>query len=247
MTMLTNRNDSARIVADAGTIALHARVVNQNGLVQANSLRERHGIIELVASEAVNLGPESSLQANGDAVTASRGGEITIKSGQSYTDDPASRISVAGGGQGGQGGAVEVSATSMPAIASQIDGHALAGWAGGQLLIDPANIVIGTTTTRYKIPASGVVDSTATVLPEPLRLNINTSFKGFANVTLQATHNISLDNNTIWNLSDSTGKSLAGSVLRLEAGNNILLGDGSRIIAGKGWSLEMAAGAEHLL
>ena len=237
-------DNTGKLIADAGTIALRAQVVNQNGLVQANSILDRHGVIELIATEAVHLGAGSSIQAKGDATAVSRGGEITIKSDQTYADDPASRISVAGGGQGGPGGAVEVSAASMAAIDSQIDGQAPAGWAGGQLLIDPANIVIGTTTTRYKIPASGVVDSTVKVVSEPLRLNINTSFKGFANITLQATHNISLDNNTVWNLSSSTGKSLAGSVLRLEAGKDIVFGDGSEIKTGLGWSVQMAAGAD---
>src|SRR5438477_5772447 len=50
---------TGKIIADAGTIAMHAQVVNQNGLVQANSVRQRNGVIELVATEELNLGSES--------------------------------------------------------------------------------------------------------------------------------------------------------------------------------------------
>jgi filamentous hemagglutinin family protein len=49
-------DNSGRLLADAGSIALNAQVVNQNGLVQANSVRERNGVIELVASESIALG-----------------------------------------------------------------------------------------------------------------------------------------------------------------------------------------------
>src|SRR5437667_10088605 len=49
-------DNSGHLIADGGTIALHAQVVNQNGQVQADSVREHNGVIELVASENVNLG-----------------------------------------------------------------------------------------------------------------------------------------------------------------------------------------------
>lgn len=52
-------DQSGQLIANAGTIALGARVVNQAGLVQANSVREHNGVIELVASDIVlgNSGP----------------------------------------------------------------------------------------------------------------------------------------------------------------------------------------------
>src|SRR5258706_5264292 len=40
-------DNSGNIIADAGTISLHAQVVNQNGVLQANSVREINGRIEL--------------------------------------------------------------------------------------------------------------------------------------------------------------------------------------------------------
>jgi len=35
-------DNHGQLIADAGTIALHAQVVNQNGVIQANSVREHH-------------------------------------------------------------------------------------------------------------------------------------------------------------------------------------------------------------
>src|SRR5262249_40950814 len=45
-------DNKGKIIADAGTVALHAQTVNQSGLIQADSIRERNGVIELVASES---------------------------------------------------------------------------------------------------------------------------------------------------------------------------------------------------
>ncbi len=38
-----------KLVADGGTIALNAQVVNQNGIIQADSVRNQNGVIELIA------------------------------------------------------------------------------------------------------------------------------------------------------------------------------------------------------
>lgn len=234
-------DNTGRLIADAGTIAMHAQVVNQNGLVQANSVRERHGLIELYASEAVTLGAQSHLRADGDATAVSDGGCIVVKSERRYADDPASQISVQGGVQGGDGGQVEVSAPLMPALESSILGRAQPGWTGGELLVDPTDIIIGRTGST-KLPADGSVDAADS--PTTLRLNVNSSFRNFARITLQATRDISFDASTVWNLNNSTQVSEPGSLLRLEAGRNILFGNNASIVAGAGWSVEMAAGAD---
>ncbi len=70
--------NSGQITADAGTIALHARVVNQSGSIQANSVREHNGIIELLASDSIHLAASSSLSARGDASAPSEGGPSKI-------------------------------------------------------------------------------------------------------------------------------------------------------------------------
>src|SRR6266568_1820343 len=160
------------LIADAGTIALHAQVVNQGGLIQANSVRQQNGIIELVGSEAVNLGAGSVLRANGDANAVSDGGRVTIQSAGRFSDTPASQIDVSGGRLGGNGGQVEISAVQMPAVESHLDGAAKPHWKGGSLLLDPTDIILGTEGNGSA--GSGTVNSTDG--PDTLRLNVNSAF-----------------------------------------------------------------------
>ena len=70
--------NDGKITADAGTVALHAQVVNQNGLIQADSVRNVNGVIELVASDTVHLGAKSLIQAQGGANAAGNGGQIIM-------------------------------------------------------------------------------------------------------------------------------------------------------------------------
>ena len=76
------------IIADAGTIALNAKVINQDGLVQANSVRSQNGVIELVASDELDLGADSQILAHGDGTAGgSSGGSVTLKSDNVFSDD----------------------------------------------------------------------------------------------------------------------------------------------------------------
>jgi len=233
-------DNKGNLIADAGTIALHAQVVNQNGLVQADSVREHNGVIELVASESVNLGSHSVLQASGDSTGISPGGSVTVKAGQTFNDVDGSKIDVRGGAQGGNGGTVEISATQMGSIHSRIDGSAQRGWKGGELLLDPTDIILST-------DGSGSAGS-GTVLagdsPDTLNLNVNSAFIGFSTIRLEAMRDIILSPFTFWNLNGSTGISDPGSTLTLEAGRNIVFGDNSQISGGPGWSMRLAAGVD---
>ena len=233
-------DNQGRILADAGEIALHARVVNQSGTIEANSVRERNGVIELVASDAVNLGAESRIEARGQNDEAATGGRIEIKSDRAFTDASGSKLDVSGGGLGGNGGFVEVSAKQMPAIRSTLIGKAQSGWRGGELLIDPTDIIIGSEPGGTL--NNGTVGSGD--LPETLRLDVNSSFLGFARITLDATRDITLANGTLWNLNESTGVSDPGCLLTLHAGRNITLQSGASLFAGENWSMDLTAGAD---
>ena len=238
-------DNSGHLIADAGTIALQAQVVNQNGLVQANSVREHNGIIELVASQAINLGSSSEISASGGSEGISAGGKIEIKSAGTFADQAGSRIQVAGGEQGGDGGFVEVSAPSMSSIRSEINGHAVAGSTGGQLLIDPLNITLGNTGSGSA--GSGTVNSGDAPATGTLTLDVNSAFIGFSQITLQALNNITLASGTIWDLAASTGLNTPGSLLKLEAGNNITIGNGASILGGQNWSVSLQAGRDFTL
>ncbi|MDB6037140.1 MAG: Filamentous hemagglutinin family outer membrane protein, partial [Verrucomicrobiales bacterium] len=240
-------NNDGKLIADAGAISMHAQVVNQNGLIQANTVRERNGTIELVASEALNLAPTSEVLAEG-GLGAGPGGEVLLKSDGDFHDESGSKISVAGGARGGTGGSLELSAPRMTALNSQLDARAQAGFAFGNLLLDPTDIILDKTGTGSAPGGEVPVGTPGTTL----RLNVNTAFRNFSTVTLQATRDITLAANTIWNLYDSTGKSEPGCLLTLQAGRNILFGNSSSIIDSTTdpadthwqglWSVKMQAG-----
>ena len=60
-------DNDGKLIADAGTIALNAKVINQDGLLQANSVRNENGVIELVASGFASTSvPNSKIIARGD-------------------------------------------------------------------------------------------------------------------------------------------------------------------------------------
>jgi len=229
-------DNTGRLIADAGTIALNAKTVNQDGLIQANSVREHNGVIELVASDSITLGDNSVIRANGGNTGNSDAGQIEIKSGATFTDSASSQISVAGGAQGGNGGQVEISAPLLGAINSQIDGHANAGGIGGELTIDPTTINLNNTGSGSA--GSGTVASGSS--PTTLNLNVNSAFVGFSQIDLQASQNIIVS--ASWNLADSTGISAPGSLLTLEAGGSINIANNASVVGGPGWSLTLEAG-----
>ena len=211
-----------RVTADAGTIALAAQVVNQDGILQANSLQEKNGVIELVASDSLNLGANSQILAQGDnSAGGSQGGTVTLKSENNYSDATGSTIVTAGGANGGNGGNIEVSAPNIQVLNSAMDARAQDGFTAGEFLLDPVNIVLGTST------AGGAI-------------NVNTAFSGFSAVLLQATGNITLNANTAWDLSGSTGQT-AGQ-LTLEAGGDIVFNKNSQIVDENAWNVSLSAG-----
>ena len=224
-------DNGGRIVADGGSIAMEARVVNNNGLIQANSVKSVGGTIELVASDAVQLGANSRLVASGQA-SGPAGGEITVRSGRHLSDVEGSIIDVSSAPElGGQGGVVHLSAPELSAIRSTLRGGGGQG-EGGRLEIDPQDIVIAADGAG-EVP-SGVIPSDSA--PGTLRIN-PAAFDGFSQIHLQATRDITVAAN--WTLSD---REEPGARLRLEAGRDIRVQDRVAIVAGSNWSVEFLAG-----
>ena len=238
-------DNTGKLIADAGTIAVHAEVVNQGGLVQANSIREVNGTIELVASDAINLDQNSVISTKGDSAGQSSGGMVTIQSGGAYSDQPTSVIDVSGGPSGGNGGNIEISANEMTAIQSVILGKAAPGFTSGKLLIYPQNITL-VSPGGDSAPASGTVnpvDPPSTGSPDTLTLNID-SFNSLitqnqlSQINLQATQDIEIA--ATWIVPAST---VPGASLTLQAGHNITVDNGAGIQAGRNWSLTLSAGS----
>jgi filamentous hemagglutinin family protein len=238
-------DNEGRLVADGGTIAMHAQVVNQNGFIQANSVRNQNGVIELVASDQLTLGANSQITASGDNSPAgSAGGTVTLQSGNNFSDSVGSQIITTGGTQGGNGGNVEISAPNVQSLNSSINARAQAGWTSGKLLLDPDHIILDTS-------GSGSAGS-GTVLAgdnpgSTLDLNVNTAFANLAvsQIILQAVYDITLIGGTSWNLSGTIGAGLGGVTsgqLTLEAGRNIIFGNGSKITDANSWLVTLEAG-----
>jgi filamentous hemagglutinin family protein len=133
------------LIADGGNITLAGRVVNQTGVIRADSVREQKGKIELLASEAVTLKDGSRTLARGGDAGVSSGG--TIRAMGNLTNGTATLqkgavVDVSGGKNGGNGGFAEVSAASVR-LGGQFLGRALAGFHGGRFLIDPIVSTVG--------------------------------------------------------------------------------------------------------
>ncbi len=231
-------DNSGRIQADAGRVLMHASVVNQRGVVQANSIRERNGVIEIFASDTIGLSAGSKVAADGGLSGVSNGGSVTIKSANVFRDEVGSVVSAAGGLNGGDGGHVEISGEVMASIFSRLDATAVPGWVSGGLLIDPNDIVLARSGSGSA--SGGFVGANA--LPDTLSLNVDTAFVGFSSITLQARNNITLRSGVTWDLAASTGKDELLSKLTLQAGNDLVLEAGSRILGGQNWSVDLAAG-----
>ncbi|HEV2691378.1 MAG TPA: filamentous hemagglutinin N-terminal domain-containing protein [Verrucomicrobiae bacterium] len=231
------------VIADGGVIALNAKVVNQNGMVQANSVQDKNGVIELVAADELNLGTASQISAAGDgSAGGSAGGDVVLKSGNIFSDTAGSTVVTTGGLNGGDGGNVEVSAPNIQSLNSAMDASAKTGSKGGQFLLDPDSISLGTSGTGV-VPDDGTVDASD---PGTLNLNVNTAFanKNFSAILLQATGDITVKANATWNLGASTGEN-QGQVT-LEAGGNIIFNSNAKITDSQNWSLSLLAGYDFV-
>jgi filamentous hemagglutinin family protein len=216
-------DNEGNLIANAGSIAAQAKFVNQGGLIQADSAQNVNGTIELVASDSLNLESSSVVSAQGGGTGTSAGGSVTLKSGNTFSDQAGSAINIAGGVQGGNGGQLEISAPQMSSIQSDINGSAAAGFAGGRFTLDPQNVWLAAGATDPSAPAGYTV------------VNVN-SYSGLSQINILADNNITL--NTLWTLTDPG----VPAALTLSAGNNITINDTFGINAGNNWTVNLTAG-----
>ena len=190
-------DNAGHLIADGGSIAAQARMVNQNGLVQANTAQNVNGVIELVASDSLNLGASSTISASGDSTATSPGGFVVLKSANTFADMSSSAISVSGN-NGGANGFVEIFGvgTTASTINSTIDGAAAGQYS--QLLVNPFDLTLSSD------PAANISLST---------------LSSYSQIDLQA-----LDDINIGSAQALTDPGLtAGQGIHLTAGNGIYL------------------------
>jgi len=209
-------DNEGRLIADAGTIAAQAQTVNQNGIIQANSVQNVNGVIELVASDSLTLGAASTISAQGDGSSTkpSSGGSVTLQSANSFADLSGSTINVSGGTQGGTGGQIMIAAPQMTALNSTLNGTANSSDANGTLTIDTVSILL---------------NADGSAAPSGLALNASAFGSGFSTINLQAADSIEVA--APLNLADKSD--VIGSV-SLVAGNTINVDAGGGIVADGG-------------
>ena len=231
-------DNEGKLIADAGSIVAQAKTVNQNGLVQANSVQSVNGVIELLASDSLNLGANSVISAKGDSTGISSGGTVTLKSDNAYSDQLGSVIDISGGAQGGNGGMLEISAPQMDSIQSAINGQASPGYLNGLFTLDPYNILLTSASSDPNAAYGGTVVASDPPIGvgSTLTLDVTKFASTLSQINLQALNNITLG--TLWTLGDS----LTPAQLSMTAGNNITLNDGTGIQAGRNWNLSLTAG-----
>ena len=214
-------DNAGNLVADAGSIIAQAKTVNQGGLIQADSVQNINGVIELLASDSLTLGASSDIEAHGDntSANASPGGFVVLKSDNTFADNAGSKINVARGTGtgGGQGGIVEIFGNNL-LNASSIKSSIGNNYA---VLINP-----------YDITLSANATDTSSSNP---KLNVN-DLAAYSQIALFAKDNIEL--NTAWSLIDpGTSASLS-----LQAGNNLILDGGTGLNCDNNWSVNLVAG-----
>lgn len=216
-------DNEGRLIADAGSIIAQAKTVNQGGLIQANSVQNVNGVIELVASDSVNLKASSDIEAHGDnsASSASPGGAVTLQSGNAFSDQSGSVVNVSGSTQGGIGGRIAISASQMlTAPQSTLHGQGIGGYANGSLTLGADEILLNSDGR----PVSGQFVLGGSYL--------SALSAGFSQIGLNAADSLEVSaNNVTLNQSVNLAATVGGIIgtLSLTAGNNLTLDAGSKI------------------
>jgi filamentous hemagglutinin family protein len=216
------------IQADGGKLVLNANTVNQNGRLQANSINNANGVIEIDAGGTLALGASSQINANGDSTYASgsAGGFVVLDAGiHTFTDAAGSTISVSGA-KGGPDGVVEIFGNNLLDITSV---HSTIG-NNFATLINPYDITLSYDSTAISSsPNFNITDLAGYSQQDMRRL-------GYSQIDLHALDNIELS--AEWFLNDPG----SAAALMLLAGNSLILDDAAGINAENNWSVNLMAG-----
>jgi filamentous hemagglutinin family protein len=235
------------LIADGGNITLAGRVVNQAGLIRADSVREQNGKIELLASEAVTLQDGSRTLARGGNNGVSNGG--TIRAIADLTNGTATFqkgavVDVSGGKNGGNGGFAEVSGAAVR-LGGQFLGRALPGFQGGRFLIDPIVSTVGpadfasfegsgASNVTFQSPAGSDLTITG-------KYDLNAGWNlsgGTGTLTFLAGANLIFNNAQLTNNNSNTRWDYVGT-----AGTGSVLFNNSALVTGFGGNISFTAAA----
>ena len=188
------------------------------------------------------FGAEASIRA--DARAGGDGGKVIV-----WSDDLTrayGTVSARGGAQGGNGGFAEISGKNLLDFLARVDVGAPRG-AAGTLLLDPLDIVVSNATTTdnaqlgASMPASGD-PAGAVYFGDGAGANFTISDEALeaqsANIVLQASRDITLNNN----LSGGLALATPGQGITLQAGRHITIGSA---ITTQGGAIHLEADSPH--
>ena len=155
--------NSGSIHADGGMILLNAKMlngifdnaVNNDGVIQANSLVNNNGTIEIKADGGDITSTSGSVISAKASDSTAQGGSITLNSTNNTNIQNGAVIDVSGGSLSGDAGSVDISAQGDVNFAGTLNGQAADGYNLGNFTIDPTNanisgFVLGNTTVWAK-------------------------------------------------------------------------------------------------
>jgi hypothetical protein len=100
-------------------LRLQAKVVNQNGVIQADSVQNENGVVELVASDSLNLGADSQILARGDNSSVRQfRRQRDVEIGKYFSDSQAARLSRPAARMAATAADVEISAPNISSLNS---------------------------------------------------------------------------------------------------------------------------------
>ncbi|HTF36167.1 MAG TPA: filamentous hemagglutinin N-terminal domain-containing protein [Myxococcota bacterium] len=213
-----------QLVSDAGFVKMRAAIVRQNGVVEANAVREKDGKIELTADSSLELASGSLTEVHGGNDGNSPGGSVQAYSAGNAAVESGAVVDASGGAQGGAGGSIDVSAKGKVDLSGtfRVAGHH--GSKGGRVLVDPDQVDI-----------SGVQ-----------------TIEGADSVKVTANQAITLDPGATVSLSNPTGMPTYGlySGGDIVFGANSQITDanstGNPVTAQNHWNVQLVAGATDL-
>jgi filamentous hemagglutinin family protein len=227
-------DNEGKLIADGGSIAAQAQMVNQNGLVQANSAQNVNGTIELIANDTLNLTASSVISAEGNNQAAGAGGAIlqagnTVNNnGQVVADGSSIQMTAPTVNQSGTlqanslgniNGTVEIDAVASlnlgasSVISANVDPTATTPSAGGSVTIQSGNKITLDTGSEIQADAGSITLDAPTV-DQSGTLQANSSGNANGVIEIDASESLTLESSSVLSaIGDSSATSPGGFVV----------------------------------
>lgn len=142
--------NSGTITANGGRVILTAKslqglftnLINNEGIIEANSLSNQNGVIELTADGGDIIAKSGSVISAKAGDSTSQGGNITLNSTNNITIENGAVLDVSGGSLAGNGGNIDVVTQGNLDFEGTLNGFAAKGYSMGTANLDPATATV---------------------------------------------------------------------------------------------------------